>query len=109
LAVAGEAILLAAALRWTGRDLARESSLTLAVIIFQALLGMWTVTWLLKPAVVMAHLMGGLLTFSLLVWMAWRATNRPIVLVDALRLRRLLWAALAVLAAQIALGGWVSA
>ena len=109
LAVAGEAILLAAALRWTGRDLARESSLTLAVIIFQALLGMWTVTWLLKPVVVMAHLMGGLLTFSLLVWMAWRATNRPIVLVDALRLRRLLWAALAVLAAQIALGGWVSA
>lgn len=109
LAVAGEAILLAAALRWRGQDLARESSLTLAVIIFQALLGMWTVTWLLKPVVVMGHLMGGLLTFSLLVWMAWRALDRPIVLADAGRLRRLLWAALAVLGVQVALGGWVSA
>ncbi|MBJ6985602.1 COX15/CtaA family protein [Luteimonas sp. MC1750] len=109
LAIAGEAILLAAALRWRGQDLGREASLTLAVIIFQALLGMWTVTWLLKPVVVMGHLMGGLLTFSLLVWMAWRATNRPIVLADASGLRRLLWAALAVLGVQIALGGWVSA
>ncbi|MBJ6979891.1 COX15/CtaA family protein [Luteimonas sp. MC1895] len=109
LAIAGEAILLAAALRWRGQDLGREASLTLAVIIFQALLGMWTVTWLLKPVVVMGHLMGGLLTFSLLVWMAWRATNRPIVLADASGLRRLLWAAVAVLGVQIALGGWVSA
>lgn len=109
LAVAGEAILLAAALRWRGQDLGRESALTLAVIVFQALLGMWTVTWLLKPIVVMAHLMGGLLTFSLLTWMAWRATNRPIVLAYAGRLRRLLGVALAVLAAQVALGGWVSA
>ena len=39
---------------------ARTSTLTLAVIIFQALLGMWTVTWLLKPVVVMGHLLGGL-------------------------------------------------
>lgn len=109
LAVAGEAVLLAAALRWRGEDLAREASLTLAVIVFQALLGMWTVTWLLKPVVVMGHLMGGLLTFSLLTWMAWRAIQRPIVLVDAARLRRLLWLVLAVLGAQVALGGWVSA
>lgn len=109
LAIAGEVILLAAALRWRGGDLAREASLTLAVIIFQALLGMWTVTWLLKPVVVMGHLMGGLLTFSLLVWMAWRATQRPIVLAHAGRLRRLLWLALTVLGLQIALGGWVSA
>ncbi|MEN1941911.1 COX15/CtaA family protein [Luteimonas sp. MJ246] len=109
LAVAGEAILLAAALRWRGGDLAREASVTLAVIIFQALLGMWTVTWLLKPVVVMGHLLGGLLTFSLLTWMAWRALDRPIVLAYAGRLRRLLWGALAVLGVQVALGGWVSA
>ncbi|MDN5783015.1 MAG: COX15/CtaA family protein, partial [Luteimonas sp.] len=49
LAIAGEAILLFAALRWSNIDLARTATLTLAVIIFQALLGMWTVTWLLKP------------------------------------------------------------
>lgn len=109
LAIAGEAILLLAALRWSNVDLARASVLTLAVIVFQALLGMWTVTWLLKPAVVMAHLLGGLLTFSLLTWIAWRATDVPIRLVDASRLRRLLGIGLALLALQIALGGWVSA
>jgi cytochrome c oxidase assembly protein subunit 15 len=115
LAIAGEAILLFAALRWSRNDgsaaqaLAPVSALALAVIVFQALLGMWTVTWLLKPIVVMGHLLGGLLTFSLLGWLAWRATDRPILLVDARTLRRGLWIVLAVLAVQIALGGWVSA
>lgn len=109
LALAGEALLLYSALRWDNVDLSRAAALTLAMIIFQALLGMWTVTWLLKPIVVMAHLLGGLTTFSLLVWMAWRATNRPIILVDAIALRRWLVAGLALLAVQIALGGWVSA
>lgn len=117
LAIAGEGILLFAALRWPLNDgssagrqtLAPVAALTLAVIVFQALLGMWTVTWLLKPIVVMGHLLGGLLTLSLLSWMAWRATDRPIRLVDAAALRRVLWLALAVLAVQIALGGWVSA
>ncbi len=109
LAILGEAILLFAALRRTGSDLSRSSAVTLAVIIFQALLGMWTVTWLLKPVVVMGHLLGGLLTLSLLAWMAWRATDRPIVLADAQAMRRVLWVALAALGVQVALGGWVSA
>ncbi|HEY1070549.1 MAG TPA: COX15/CtaA family protein, partial [Thermomonas sp.] len=39
LAILGEAILLFAALRWSNIDLARAATLTLAVIIFQALLG----------------------------------------------------------------------
>lgn len=109
LAIIGEAILLFAALRWSNLDLARVTALTLAVIIFQALLGMWTVTWLLKPVVVMAHLLGGLTTFSLLVWMAWRATDQPITLADAIPLRRWLIGGLVLLGIQIALGGWVSA
>jgi cytochrome c oxidase assembly protein subunit 15 len=109
LAVVGEALLLAGALRWSNVDLARASTLTLAVIIFQALLGMWTVTWLLKPIVVMGHVLGGLTTFSLLAWIAWRATGIPLVSGDAPRLRRLLWIGLALLAVQIALGGWTSA
>lgn len=109
LAGAGEAILLLAALRWSNIDLARAATLTLAVIIFQALLGKWTVTLLLKPIIVMAHLMGGLLTFSLITWMAWRATHLPIRLANAATVRRWVYAALAVLGLQIALGGWVSA
>lgn len=116
-AAAGELALLLAALRWrevseTGTqqaDLASVAALTLMVIVFQALLGMWTVTLLLKPIVVMGHLLGGLLTFSLLSWMAWRATDAPIRLADAGTLRRWTIAVAAVLAVQIALGGWTSA
>jgi cytochrome c oxidase assembly protein subunit 15 len=108
-AIAGEGLLLFAALRWSNLDLARVATLTLAVIIFQALLGMWTVTLLLKPIVVMGHLLGGLTTFSLLTWMAWRATDVPIRLADARGMRVLLYIGLGVLALQIALGGWTSA
>ncbi|MEJ1097199.1 MULTISPECIES: COX15/CtaA family protein [unclassified Pseudoxanthomonas] len=117
LAILGETILLFAALRWSrgnvtsaaAQALAPIGALTLSVIIFQALLGMWTVTWLLKPIVVMGHLLGGLTTFSLLVWLAWRATDRPITLADAGVLRRWAFVGLILLALQIALGGWVSA
>jgi heme a synthase len=109
LAMLGEAILLVAAVRWSNIDLARAATLTLAVIIFQALLGMWTVTWLLKPLVVMGHLLGGLATFALLTWMAWRATHLPIRLVDAQLLRRWVMVVLVLLSVQIALGGWTSA
>ena len=109
IAATGEAIVLLAAWRWSNVDLARVGALTLMVIVLQALLGMWTVTWLLKPVVVMAHLLGGLLTFSLLVWMAWRATGAPIRLAEAITVRKLVIVGLVVLGVQIALGGWVSA
>ena len=109
LAIVGEVILLFAALRWSNVDLSRVGALTLAVIIFQALLGMWTVTWLLKPIVVMGHLLGGLTTFALLTWMAWRAIDRPIIVVEAIALKRWVIAGLVLLGLQIALGGWVSA
>ncbi len=89
--------------------MARAALLTLAVVIFQALLGMWTVTLLLKPIVVMGHLLGGMLMFALLAWMAWRATHMPITLAEAPKLKWLLRIGLAVLVTQIALGGWVSA
>ena len=109
LALAGEIILVFAALRWSNVDLARVGALTLAMIIFQALLGMWTVTWLLKPIVVMGHLLGGLTTFALLAWMAWRSINRPITVIEAGVLKRWVVAGLVLLGVQIALGGWVSA
>lgn len=96
------------------RDLRGLTAVPLAaavVIVFQALLGMWTVTWKLLPAVVMAHLLGGMLLFALLAYTALRLSLRPIGGAgeyDA-GLRPLVVAAIAVLAAQIALGGWTSA
>ena len=109
LAIIGEIILLVAALRWSNSDLSRVAVLALAVIIFQALLGMWTVTLLLKPIVVMGHLLGGLTTFALLLWMAWHAIDRPITLIEAGALKRWVIAGLVLLGLQIALGGWTSA
>jgi cytochrome c oxidase assembly protein subunit 15 len=108
-AVSAELLLVVGALRWSNSDFARVSTLTFAMIVFQALLGMWTVTWLLKPVVVMGHLLGGLLTFSLLAWTAWRATDAPIRLAEAVQLRRWTIVGLALLGVQIALGGWTSA
>ncbi len=83
----------------------------LALILFQAALGMWTVTLKLKPIVVMAHLMGGLATFSLLLWLAWRTgvprDDHPAFVFR--RSRPLILAGLLVLIGQLALGGWTSA
>jgi heme a synthase len=77
------------------------------LVLFQGLLGMWTVTLLLKPLIVTSHLVGGLTTMSLLWWMALNPTRttRP---ASERNLRRLAVIALVVLAMQILLGGWVS-
>ena len=78
-----------------------------ALVVFQGLLGMWTVTLLLKPLVVTAHLVGGLSTMALLWWLALRVdrSTRPS---GERGLRRLAVLGLAVLGLQIVLGGWVS-
>ena len=47
-----------------------------ALVIFQGMLGMWTVTWQLKPLVVTGHLFGGLSTLSLLLWIWLSGTKR---------------------------------
>ena len=83
----------------------------LMVVVFQAMLGMWTVTKLLKPLVVTAHLLGGMTTLALLVWL-WRREralpNRAYFApVDHLRIFALIGLLLVIV--QIALGGWVSA
>ena len=110
-ALAGELLLLACAWRWAGgSDHARIATVALMLVVFQAVLGMWTVTWLLKPIVVMGHLLGGMGLFALLAWLSWRASpNGPLVQGIAPKLRRMLWVALALVALQIALGGWTSA
>ena len=78
LAAFGEALLLGVAFLWRGSGWRRIAVLALAVVCFQALLGMWTVTWLLKPIVVSGHLLGGMATFALLAWVAWRISLSPL-------------------------------
>jgi cytochrome c oxidase assembly protein subunit 15 len=77
------------------------------LVIFQGLLGMWTVTLLLKPIVVVAHLLGGFATLALLVSLGRWRTNRHPQPTAALRLLGV--AAAAALVLQISLGGWTSA
>jgi cytochrome c oxidase assembly protein subunit 15 len=82
--------------------------LTLAWIVLQGVFGAWTVTLKLKPLVVTAHLLGGMVLFGLLLAQAVRVAGHPRLDPRARRLTG--WAALAlgVLFVQIALGGWVS-
>jgi cytochrome c oxidase assembly protein subunit 15 len=106
LAIVAELILLGAAWRW--RDpVARLLALVLLVIVFQALLGKWTVTWQLKPFIVTAHLLGGMTTLTLLFLVAMKMTPQPRAPRVALP-SLLLIAGVGVVAIQIALGGWVS-
>src|SRR6185369_17176604 len=85
-------------------------TILVALVAFQAALGMWTVTLLLKPAIVTLHLLGGMLTLSLLAWLALREmTWRPLPhAVVASKWRPWALLALAIAFCQILLGGWVS-
>lgn len=94
-----------------GQQVGLPSAL-LALVIFQALLGMWTVTLLLKPVVVMAHLLGGLATLGLLWWVSLRHTRlfqRQALAAPERALRPWALLGLLVLGMQVALGGWTSA
>ncbi|MEO6024140.1 MAG: COX15/CtaA family protein [Burkholderiales bacterium] len=83
----------------------------IVLVIFQGMLGMWTVTLKLYPAVVTAHLLGGMTTLSLLTWLLMRQTDRQArnhIGHISTSLTMLGAVALGVLALQILLGGWVS-
>lgn len=81
-----------------------------AIVIFQAALGMWTVTWKLLPLVVMGHLLGGMTVISLLWWLTLKTGNllqNGSITFPKLRV----WAVLGliIVALQIFLGGWTTA
>ncbi|MFO7542646.1 MAG: COX15/CtaA family protein [Thiobacillus sp.] len=112
--ILGLLVLGIAVLGWRGR---RETVggpglpvLLLGLIVFQSLLGMWTVTLLLKPLVVTAHLLGGMATLSLLMWLWLRVRSQYSqgYLAHAEHLRGSAALGLALVVVQIALGGWVS-
>lgn len=81
--------------------------LLVVLVTVQGLLGMWTVTLLLTPLIVVLHLLGGLSTMSVLAWLSMRMerTTRPAA---ERGLRKLAFAGLIMLGLQIFLGGWTS-
>ncbi|QUM77578.1 COX15/CtaA family protein [Moritella sp. 24] len=105
----------------------RLAALLAVLVLFQAALGMWTVTMNLQPIIVMGHLLGGFSILSLLVLFRLRLSdptlptqskpsmygnNTNVILpIDRQRLAKLHFyscIALPILIIQIALGGWTS-
>lgn len=105
-------VLVLAVSGWRSRSISTpvQTLLTaiLALVIVQALLGMWTVTLLLKPVIVVLHLLGGMAVLSLLYWTALEVLYKDGIDVGA-GLRLWVIVGLAVLLMQITLGGWTSA
>ncbi|MBL4607413.1 MAG: COX15/CtaA family protein [Pseudomonadales bacterium] len=112
----GLLIVAMAAIAWVNRKQAGQQVLLpvflVGLVIFQGMLGMWTVTLLLKPVVVTMHLLAGMLTLALL----WFVTLNTLqvnyernVSTDTGRFFKI-WAAFALMVVycQIALGGWTS-
>ena len=112
----GLLILALAGLAWKHRKHLQQSpwaATALVVIVsLQALLGMWTVTLQLKPVIVSAHLLGGMSTLALLVWMLLsrkpEMNDEAAVAPSPFMLRFLAALSLLAVILQIALGGWVS-
>ena len=110
----GLLILAIAVLSWKNRSQPGQQVavplVLVGLVIFQALLGMWTVTLLLKPVIVMGHLLGGMSILALLVWTDMKGRHGRVVTGPA---KNPLWpwalAALCVVIVQISLGGWTSA
>ena len=84
-------------------------TLLFLLVVFQGLLGMWTVTLGLFPSVVMAHLLGGFTTLCLLFLLALRLHLPSEKMAPPSPMMKWGIAGIVVLALQIALGGWTAA
>jgi len=79
---------------------------TLVWVCLQGAFGALTVTMKLYPAIVTLHLLGGIGLLALLAVQSQAYERRPLPLPP--RVHRALWIVLALVLAQVALGGWVS-
>lgn len=113
-AVLGLAIAAIFFLSWhVSRKIRLMPSLLLALVVFQAALGMWTVTLNLLPFIVMGHLLGGFSLLSLLMIYRWQIGSKTEIPQQhqplASKMARAGWVVTLVLVLQIALGGWTAA
>ncbi len=93
----------------SGRRFRSLELVLVPLVVFQSILGMFTVTLLLKPLVVSLHLMGGLTILSVLWWSLLRDLNlKSSVIEKSGLLKKLGWLTFSALVVQIFLGGWTS-
>ncbi|MFZ1538571.1 MAG: COX15/CtaA family protein [Chromatiaceae bacterium] len=109
----GLVIVILGGVAWAGRRTGLPiglPTLLVALVVFQGLLGMWTVTLLVNPSIVTLHLAGGLATLALLWWLTLRQGRwfEAVVPPELVALRPWAWLGLGLVCAQILLGGWTS-
>ncbi|MEH6504524.1 MAG: COX15/CtaA family protein [Cycloclasticus sp.] len=107
----GLVILLLTIMAWRRAEIGQRALTTgLSILVmFQGALGMWTVTLLVKPIIVMSHLLGGLATLSLLLLLLLRIRNKRLpVEQKSNAIKKIATIGMLVLIVQIALGGWTS-
>ncbi|WP_394244442.1 COX15/CtaA family protein [Vibrio astriarenae] len=101
---------------WKERTVSRVLPTFIAgLVIFQALLGMWTVTLKLLPVIVMAHLLGGFTLLASLFLLYWKLSHPPVPhglqrLIGESNhgLKSIAAIALVIVILQVMLGGWTS-
>ncbi|MES2211916.1 MAG: COX15/CtaA family protein [Pseudomonadota bacterium] len=94
--------------RAPSKKIQRMSLALCLLVVFQAALGMWTVTLKLWPIVVMGHLLGGLAIVSLCWYGTVMEHQQYLKPMPSTLHKTVLWV-LALLVLQITLGGWTSA
>ncbi len=110
----GLLIVIIGSMAWIKREKLKQGiglpTFLIGFVILQGLFGMWTVTLKLTPIIVTLHLLGGMITLSLLTWLLQRQSRDIAAVrgVDAERIKSYAAFALLVVFLQIALGGWVS-
>ena len=80
----------------------------LLLVIFQGLLGMWTVTLKVHPMIVLAHLVGGMSTLALLFYFYKKLTPSNFPIDKTKKITGALLFGFVLLIIQIMLGGWTS-
>lgn len=113
----GLLIVILAIIAWRNRKIPNQQYrlpiFLVALVIFQGLLGMWTVTIKLNPTIVMMHLIGGMTTLSLLWWVSLRQSRMFVPYssypTQLKPFTGIAFIGLIIVVLQIMLGGWTSA
>ncbi|MHA6824246.1 COX15/CtaA family protein [Ralstonia pseudosolanacearum] len=108
----GVLIITLVVLAWAKRRELRQSpwyaTAVLGLVCLQGAFGAWTVTLKLQPAIVVTHLLLGMSLLAALIWLGCKNDAPRLVDGRGASLRVPAAIGLALLVAQIALGGWVS-
>jgi len=78
------------------------------LVVFQGLLGMWTVTLKVHPMIVLAHLSGGMSTLALLFYFCKTTAPSSLPVAQTKKITGVMLIGFFLLILQIMLGGWTS-